>query len=67
VVGENGFPERLFYREVTGDTVIFTFTTIVRNPKDILDRVSLRIPAGFDVIDMSPPSSTEGLPIDPRQ
>lgn len=64
IVGEDGFPRKLFFREVTGDTVIFTFTRVRRNPDDIEDLVKLVLPEGIEVIDVSPPSHSGGLPID---
>jgi len=67
VVGKNGFPEKLFFREVTGDTVIFTFTRIVRNPPDIDALVRLRLPPGIEILDAPPPERDVGLPIDPGQ
>lgn len=65
VVGEKGFPERLFLREVTGDTVIFRFVKTQRNPPDIDRLVGLHLPPGIDVIEVSPPQTGSGLPIDP--
>ncbi len=54
ILGKSGLPEKLFFREVTGDTVVFTFTRVVRNPRDIDALVALRIPAGMEVIDGTP-------------
>ena len=67
VVGRNGYPERLFFREVTGDVVVFNFTRIQRDPSDIDDLIRLRLPPGIDIIDGSPPSRAGGLPIDKKQ
>jgi outer membrane lipoprotein carrier protein len=67
VVGKGGYPERLFFREVTGDVVVFNFTRIQRNPSDIDDLIRLRLPPGIDIIDGSPPSRAGGLPIDKKQ
>jgi len=64
IVGEHGFPYKLFFREVTGDTVIFTFTRVQKNPQDIDDLVKLELPQGIEVIELSPPSHSGGLPID---
>ena len=51
VVDENGFPRRLFYREITGDTVAFRFTGITANPADLDERVRLILPPGIEIID----------------
>lgn len=67
VVGKNGFPEKLFFKEVTGDTVIFTFTRVVPNPPNIDDLVRLRLPPGIEILDAPPPERDVGLPIDPEQ
>lgn len=67
VVGKEGFPEKLFFKEVTGDTVIFTFTRVVRNPPDIDRLVRLRLPPGIEILDAPPPERDVGLPIDPEQ
>jgi len=67
VVGKDGFPDRLFFKEVTGDTVVFTFTRVVRNPPDIEDLVRLRLPPGIEILDAPPPERDVGLPIDPEQ
>ena len=65
VVGKDGFPERLFVREVTGDTVVFRFSGMKPNPADIEALVELKLPEGIEVIDASPPDQSSGLPIDP--
>ena len=65
VVGTNGFPERLFLKEVTGDTVVFHFARVVPDPKDIERLVELNLPPGMDVIDASPAEETSGMPHDP--
>mgnify|MGYP002624073762 CR=1 FL=1 len=61
VVGKNGLPEKLFYREVTGDTVVLSFLKYEKNPKDIEALTALRLPAGIQVIDASPPDLYDGL------
>jgi outer membrane lipoprotein-sorting protein len=65
VVGANGYPERLFLREVTGDTVVFRFVKIRRDPPDIARLVRLALPPGIEVIAPAPAGSDTGLPIDP--
>ena len=65
VVGKAGFPERLFIREVTGDTVVFRFVKVQRNPSDLDRLVELRLPPGIEVIEVSPPQTGSGLPINP--
>jgi outer membrane lipoprotein-sorting protein len=67
VVGKTGFPRRLFYRESTGDTVVFEFTEVDPNPPDIDALVALRIPKGMEVIEATPTRENEDLPIDRRQ
>ena len=64
VVGKNGFPQKLFFREVTGDTVVFSFGKLSRNPEGIDELVALRLPEGMEVIDVSPTRESTGLPID---
>lgn len=64
IVGEEGFPRRLFFREVSGDTVVFDFVRIVRNPENLDGLTRLRLPEGIDVIDGSPPGRDGGFPID---
>jgi outer membrane lipoprotein-sorting protein len=64
VVGKNGFPERLFFREATGDNVVFQFTALEKNPRDLEKDLALRLPPGIEVIDASPPKTQTGLPID---
>jgi len=51
VVGPDGYPRRLFYREVSGDTVAFDFREVEVNPRDLADLVRLRIPPGVEVYD----------------
>ncbi len=65
VVGKNGLPEKLFFREVTGDTVAFTFTKVERNPRDADALTALHIPPGMEVIDGSAPPRELGPEIDP--
>ena len=65
VVGGNGLPEKLFFREVTGDTVAFTFTKVERNPRNAEALTALRIPPGMEVIDGSAPPRDLGPEIDP--
>jgi outer membrane lipoprotein-sorting protein len=64
VVGKDGFPARLLFREVTGDHVSFRFSNIRRNPENIDDLVGLQLPVGIEVIETVASESTEGLPID---
>ena len=64
VVGKNGFPERLFFREATGDNVVFQFTAVEKNPRDLEKDLALRLPQGIEIIDASPPKTQTGLPID---
>jgi outer membrane lipoprotein-sorting protein len=65
VVGGNGLPEKLFFREVTGDTVAFTFTKVERNPRNADALTALHIPPGMEVIDGSAPPRELGPEIDP--
>ena len=67
VVGKAGFPQRLFFREVSGDTVVFNFVSVRRSPKNIDELTRLQLPEGIEIIDGSPPSRTGGLPIDGDQ
>lgn len=64
IVGKDGFPYKLFFREITGDTVIFTFTRVRKNPENIDELVKLELPEGIEVIEVLPPSHSGGLPID---
>jgi outer membrane lipoprotein-sorting protein len=64
VVGKNGFPERLFFREATGDNVVFQFTALEKNPRDLEKDLALKLPKGIEIIDASPPKTQTGLPID---
>jgi len=64
VVGESGFPERLFFREVTGDTVVFRFMKVVQNPADLEELIRFELPEGIEVIEGGPTRQGEGLPID---
>jgi outer membrane lipoprotein-sorting protein len=64
VVGKNGFPERLFFREATGDNVVFQFKDLEKNPRDLDKDLALRLPKGIEIIDASPPKTQTGLPID---
>jgi outer membrane lipoprotein-sorting protein len=61
VVGKNGLPERLFYREVTGDTVVIVFTRFRKNPKNLDELTRLRLPEGTEVIDGTPPRLHDGI------
>ena len=65
VVGKDGFPERLFLKEITGDTVMFRFFGMTPNPPDIEELVKLELPKGIEIIDASPPDERSGLPIEP--
>jgi outer membrane lipoprotein-sorting protein len=65
VIGNNGYPERLFLREVTGDTVVFRFVKIQRDPPDIDRLIRLELPPGIEVIAVTPAGSDTGLPIEP--
>jgi outer membrane lipoprotein-sorting protein len=51
VVGDDGYPRRLFYREVTGDSVVFDFRPAERNPENIGDLVRLVLTPGMEVHD----------------
>lgn len=51
LVDRGGFPERLFYRELGGDAVVFRFTRITVRPPDLDALVRLRIPAGTEILD----------------
>jgi outer membrane lipoprotein carrier protein len=64
VVGKNGFPERLFFREATGDNVVFQFSGLEKNPPDLDKDLVLHLPRGIEIIDASPPRTSTGLPID---
>ncbi len=44
--------------------MIFTFTRVRKNPENIDELVKLELPEGIEVIDVSPPSHSGGLPID---
>ena len=64
VVGKNGFPERLFFREATGDHVVFRFSNVEKNPGDLEKDLRLVLPRGIEIIDAAPPRTATGLPID---
>ena len=64
VVGKNGFPERLFFREATGDHVVFQFSKVEKNPADLEKDLRLDLPPGIEIIDAAPPRTATGLPID---
>lgn len=64
IVGKDGFPERLFFKESTGDTVVFQFTRVVKNPPDIESLVALHIPKGMEVIDATPTPNHGGPGLD---
>ncbi len=64
VLGKDGLPQKLFFREVTGDTVVFQFTKITRNPPGIAALTALHIPPGMEVIDASSTGSHGGMQID---
>jgi outer membrane lipoprotein-sorting protein len=64
VVGKDGFPQRLFFREATGDNVVFQFTELEKNPTDLEKDLKLHLPPGIEIIDASPPKTATGLPID---
>jgi outer membrane lipoprotein-sorting protein len=66
-VGKAGFPQRLFFREVSGDTVVFNFVRVIRSPENIDELTRLQLPEGIEIIDGSPPSRSGGLPIDEGQ
>ena len=42
ILDRRGFPERLFLREATGDTIVFRFTRIVTNPEGLAGLVELQ-------------------------
>ena len=67
VLRKDGLPERLFFHEVTGDDVVFTFTRFVRNPKDIEDLLALRLPPGIEIIDASPTGLGDVPGVDPQR
>ncbi len=64
IVGRNGYPRRLFFKESTGDTVVFEFTRIVKNPSDIAALTALDIPPGMEVIDATPVPNHGGPGLD---
>jgi outer membrane lipoprotein-sorting protein len=64
VVGPDGFPRRLFFREATGDNVVFEFKNVEKNPADLEKDLALRLPPGIEIIDAIPPKTD--LPIDHR-
>lgn len=64
VVGEDGFPKKLFFHETSGDDVIFNFIRFRQNPKNIDDLVALHVPEGMEIIDAAP-ASQGGSPVDP--
>lgn len=51
LVDAAGFPERLFYRELTGDVVVFRFTRVTPAPPDLDELVRLRLAPGTEVLD----------------
>lgn len=51
VVGASGYPERVFYREITGDSVVFGVTKIEKNPASALKDVTLKLPPDMEIID----------------
>lgn len=51
VVSDDGYPRRLFYREITGDAIAFTFRDVDRDPEDIGDLVRLVLAPGMEVHD----------------
>lgn len=65
VVGRDGFPERLFFREATGDTVVFRFVKVVKNPSDLDDLLRFELPPGIEIIEGGPARQGGGLPIEP--
>lgn len=64
VVGPEGFPQRLFFREATGDNVVFEFSRLERNPADLEKDLALRLPPGIEIIEAVPPRTE--IPVDPR-
>ena len=66
VLRADGLPERLFFREVTGDDVVFTFTRFTRDPADIDELVALRLPPGIEIIDGTPTGLGDAPEIDPK-
>ena len=64
VVGRDGLPERLFFREATGDNVVFEFKNVEKNPADLEKDLALRLPPGIEIIDAIPPKTE--TPVDPR-
>jgi len=64
VLGKDGLPARLFYREAGGDTVALRFTGFEKNPKDIEESLALRLPEGIEVIDGTPPRLHDGMGMD---
>jgi outer membrane lipoprotein-sorting protein len=51
LVDERGLPRRFFYREPTGDTVVFDFVRVTLDPADLEDLLRLEIPPDMDVVD----------------
>jgi chaperone LolA len=51
LVDEEGLPRRFFYREPTGDTVVFDFLRVTLNPEDLQDLLHFELPPGTEVVD----------------
>jgi outer membrane lipoprotein-sorting protein len=51
LVDDRGLPRRFFYREPTGDTVVFDFVRVTLDPADLESLLRLEVPPGMDVID----------------
>jgi outer membrane lipoprotein carrier protein len=64
IVGKDGFAKRLFFKESTGDTVVFEFTRVVKNPPGIQALVALHVPKGMEVIDATPTPNHGGPGLD---
>ncbi len=64
LLNEQDLPEKLFYREISGDTVVLTFLTFDRNPANIEQDLALQLPPGIEVIDASAPDLHDGMGLD---
>ena len=51
IVGTHGFPKKFFYREVTGDTVVFSFAKLESNPSNLDDLLRFEVPPGAEILD----------------
>ena len=51
LVDERGLPRRFFYREPTGDTVVFDFVRVTLDPPDLQDLLRFDVPPDMEVVD----------------